>query len=230
MTNEHGKQVHEAGPATPVEILGLSDVPDAGDPLHVVKDPKKAAGNRREPQGQARQEPARRRRARKSRSTSLIERLQAGEPAGAPRHRQGRRAGLGRGARRRVQQALDRQGEGQHHPRAASARSPKATCNLAIAVQGDHHRLQRPPRRQGARARRGEQGRGSPLLDHLRRRRRREERHGRPPRPTTKREAARQGRGPPDLQDPQVGVVAGCYVIDGKIIRGAKAASCATAR
>ena len=42
MTNEHGKQVHEAGPATPVEILGLSDVPAAGDPLHAVKDPKKA--------------------------------------------------------------------------------------------------------------------------------------------------------------------------------------------
>jgi translation initiation factor IF-2 len=42
MTNEHGKQVHEAGPSTPVEILGLSDVPSAGDPLHAVKDPKKA--------------------------------------------------------------------------------------------------------------------------------------------------------------------------------------------
>jgi translation initiation factor IF-2 len=42
MTNELGKQVHEAGPSTPVEILGLSEVPGAGDPLHVVKDPKKA--------------------------------------------------------------------------------------------------------------------------------------------------------------------------------------------
>jgi translation initiation factor IF-2 len=42
MTNEHGKQVHEAGPATPVEILGLSEVPGAGDPLHAVKDAKKA--------------------------------------------------------------------------------------------------------------------------------------------------------------------------------------------
>jgi translation initiation factor IF-2 len=42
MTNEHGKQVHEAPPATPVEILGLSDVPGAGDPVHAVKDPKKA--------------------------------------------------------------------------------------------------------------------------------------------------------------------------------------------
>src|SRR5204862_5077739 len=42
MTNEHGKQVQEAGPATPVEILGLNEVPGAGDPMHVVKDPKKA--------------------------------------------------------------------------------------------------------------------------------------------------------------------------------------------
>ncbi len=42
MTNEHGKQIHEAPPATPVEILGLSEVPNAGDPMHAVKDPKKA--------------------------------------------------------------------------------------------------------------------------------------------------------------------------------------------
>jgi translation initiation factor IF-2 len=42
MTNEHGKPVQEAGPSTPVEILGLSDVPGAGDPMHAVKDPKKA--------------------------------------------------------------------------------------------------------------------------------------------------------------------------------------------
>jgi len=42
MTNEHGKQIHEAPPATPVEILGLSEVPGAGDPMHAVKDPKKA--------------------------------------------------------------------------------------------------------------------------------------------------------------------------------------------
>ena len=42
MANEHGKQVHEAGPATPVEILGLSEVPNAGDRMDAVKDPKKA--------------------------------------------------------------------------------------------------------------------------------------------------------------------------------------------
>ena len=42
MTNEHGKQLQEAGPATPVEILGLSEVPNAGDRMDAVKDPKKA--------------------------------------------------------------------------------------------------------------------------------------------------------------------------------------------
>ncbi len=42
MTNEHGKQVPEAPPATPVEILGLNEVPNAGDRMDVVKDPKKA--------------------------------------------------------------------------------------------------------------------------------------------------------------------------------------------
>ncbi|HEY8073875.1 MAG TPA: translation initiation factor IF-2, partial [Labilithrix sp.] len=57
MTNEHGKQLHEAGPATPVEILGLSDVPNAGDPLHAVKVPKKAqeiADSRKTKQDKAR--------------------------------------------------------------------------------------------------------------------------------------------------------------------------------
>ncbi|HEY4013531.1 MAG TPA: translation initiation factor IF-2 [Polyangiaceae bacterium] len=42
MTNEHGRQVQEAGPSTPVEILGLSEVPNAGDRMDAVKDPKKA--------------------------------------------------------------------------------------------------------------------------------------------------------------------------------------------
>jgi len=42
MTNEHGKQLNEAGPATPVEILGLNEVPNAGDRMDAVRDSKKA--------------------------------------------------------------------------------------------------------------------------------------------------------------------------------------------
>jgi translation initiation factor IF-2 len=42
MTDELGRAVAEAGPATPVEVLGLNEVPSAGDPVHSVKDARTA--------------------------------------------------------------------------------------------------------------------------------------------------------------------------------------------
>ena len=42
MRDENGKEVDEAGPAIPVEVLGLSGVPAAGDEATVVRDEKKA--------------------------------------------------------------------------------------------------------------------------------------------------------------------------------------------
>jgi len=42
MVNDTGSRVNEAGPSTPVEITGLHDVPQAGDPFLVFKDEKKA--------------------------------------------------------------------------------------------------------------------------------------------------------------------------------------------
>lgn len=42
MRNELGREVETAGPSTPVEILGLSGVPAAGDEVTVVKDERKA--------------------------------------------------------------------------------------------------------------------------------------------------------------------------------------------
>ncbi|MFA0811903.1 translation initiation factor IF-2 [Microbulbifer epialgicus] len=42
MTNELGKQVKEAGPSTPVELLGLDSTPNAGDEFMVVADERKA--------------------------------------------------------------------------------------------------------------------------------------------------------------------------------------------
>ncbi len=42
MTNEFGEKVKEAGPSTPVEILGLDTAPNAGDSFMVVSDERKA--------------------------------------------------------------------------------------------------------------------------------------------------------------------------------------------
>jgi translation initiation factor IF-2 len=42
MFNDRGEQVKEAGPSTPVEVLGLDDVPLAGDELRVAPDDKTA--------------------------------------------------------------------------------------------------------------------------------------------------------------------------------------------
>jgi translation initiation factor IF-2 len=42
LTDDRGKQLKKAGPATPVEVLGLSDMPAAGDRIYVVTDQKRA--------------------------------------------------------------------------------------------------------------------------------------------------------------------------------------------
>ncbi len=42
MKNDKGKKVKKAGPSTPVEIIGLTEVPEAGDTFYEVKDEKTA--------------------------------------------------------------------------------------------------------------------------------------------------------------------------------------------
>ncbi|PZE22410.1 translation initiation factor IF-2 [Paenibacillus xerothermodurans] len=42
MVNDRGKRLKEAGPSTPVEITGLTEVPQAGDPFIVFEDERKA--------------------------------------------------------------------------------------------------------------------------------------------------------------------------------------------
>ena len=42
MTNDKGKKVKSAGPSTPVEVMGLTEVPQAGDIFYEVKDEKMA--------------------------------------------------------------------------------------------------------------------------------------------------------------------------------------------
>ena len=54
MTDERGKRIHEAAPATPVQLSGFDDVPNAGDSLQVVDEQTQARMI-----GQMRQEKAR---------------------------------------------------------------------------------------------------------------------------------------------------------------------------
>ncbi|AEC01822.1 translation initiation factor IF-2 [Parasphaerochaeta coccoides] len=42
MFDDKGIKIPEAGPSTPVEIIGLSDIPSAGDPFQVTEDEKQA--------------------------------------------------------------------------------------------------------------------------------------------------------------------------------------------
>ena len=42
MIDDKGRKVKEAGPSTPVEILGLNDVPNAGEILVVTENDKEA--------------------------------------------------------------------------------------------------------------------------------------------------------------------------------------------
>lgn len=42
MFDDKGKKIQEAGPSTPVEVIGLSDVPSAGDPFQVCENEKQA--------------------------------------------------------------------------------------------------------------------------------------------------------------------------------------------
>ncbi len=124
MTDDKGQQIKEAGPSMPVEVLGLSGVPRAGDPLSVVENEARA------------REVAE---YRQSVITSKRTTLGAGQPgehvlraegqAGdrISARRQGRHARLGRGDRRIDQQDLDRRHQGARAARRASAASPRAT-------------------------------------------------------------------------------------------------------
>jgi translation initiation factor IF-2 len=42
MENEHGQRLEEAGPSTPIQLMGFDDIPQAGDKLVVPKDEKAA--------------------------------------------------------------------------------------------------------------------------------------------------------------------------------------------
>ena len=56
MTDDRGQKVNRAGPATPVEILGLSGVPQAGDRLQAVESDREARQLAQQREAEAREE------------------------------------------------------------------------------------------------------------------------------------------------------------------------------
>ena len=60
MMDSHGQQLKEAGPSTPVQVLGLAGVPNAGDKINAVADEKTARTVAEHRQQKAREEALRR--------------------------------------------------------------------------------------------------------------------------------------------------------------------------
>jgi len=77
MFDDKGKRLKSAGPSMPVAVLGLSEVPEAGDKLYVVKDEKIARAYAEKKKEEIRQEQLKS--TQKVSLDSLFERIQSGE-------------------------------------------------------------------------------------------------------------------------------------------------------
>ncbi len=77
MIDEHGQQVEEAGPSIPVEVVGLSSTPDAGDEFLVVQDERRAREIAEYRQGKSREGKLATRQA--ARLDNLFSQMQAGQ-------------------------------------------------------------------------------------------------------------------------------------------------------
>ncbi len=181
LINDTGKSVDTAGPSMPVEVLGFSGAPDAGDRFAVVLNEARARETDRIPRTpEAREEfGAQHRHARLARADDVA--AQDRGPQGIPADRQGRRAGLARSDRRRAGEARHRRGRRAGHP-LRRRRHHRIRRDAGGIVRRRDHRLQRARPQGGARGRRARRHRDPLLQHHLRPRRRREEGDVRPAR------------------------------------------------
>ena len=103
--DDHGRPVKQAGPSTPVEVLGLQGVPEAGDHFQVA-DEAKARHIVDYRQGKLREASLARSAGARITLDQLHEQLKSGESQGTADRHQGRRAGLGGSAQRNAAQAI----------------------------------------------------------------------------------------------------------------------------
>jgi small GTP-binding protein len=153
MFDDRGRTVESAGPSTPVEIVGLEGMPDAGDTFLVVSDRDKARGAAGEVF------------ACNSGRTGGFD--PAGGDEGVAADPEGRRDGFGGSAGRLAAEDVDGKGTHQGDPLRRGCDHGER-CAAGVGVECDHHRVQRAAGAQGRRS--GGAGRsGDPAaLDYLR--------------------------------------------------------------
>ena len=219
MLGDQGQTLAEAGPSTPVEVLGLDGVPDAGETFNVVEDERAAKSlveHRRDNR-------------RKKDLAGTTPRVagehprqdQGGRRQGGQDRAQGRRAGLDRGDRERAHQPHDRRRRRQRHLH-RRWRHHRVGRQPGQGIVGDHHRLQRPPGGQVAADGRAGRRRHQALPGDLRRHRRREESHGRHAGAGLREKVLGRAEVRQVFTIPKAGTIAGSFVIDGKVTRKAQ--------
>ena len=120
MLDEHGNPVDEAAPSLPVQVLGLTSVPGAGDTLPGRRRGPRGPADRREATGPRAQRAAGQEPRPQRTLEDFLEALEKGEIAGAQPHPQGRRVRFGRGPRGRAA--------------ARSTSATRSTCGSSTAV------------------------------------------------------------------------------------------------
>ena len=221
MLGDKGQTLTEAGPSTPVEVLGLDGVPDAGEVFNVVDD-EKAAKSLVEHRHDARRkkELAGTRAACRWRTSST--RSRTGEVKEVKIVLKADVQGSVEAVANALTQAVDGRGGRQRHLD-RRRRHHRVRRQPGQGVVGHRHRLQRPSRRQGPADGRAGGRRHQAVPGHLRRHRRREEGHGRHAGADLAREAHGQGRGAAGLHHPEGRHHrAARFVTEGKVTRKAQ--------
>ena len=216
-----GKRVKEAGPSEPVEVLGFDSVPEAGEYVRVVENDRRARSLAGERATRLKLEQQARRGGRKVSLETIFDQYRAQElqelalvlkadVSGSLEAFEDEIAKLPQSDVQVHRRALRRR---RHH---RVRRQPRRRVRRGRA------RLQRAPGRRGRAARRPRGRRDPHLLGDLPRVRGAARRHAGHARPGRGRGDGRPGRDPRDLPRFQVGTIAGSYVTEGKVTRGAK--------
>ncbi len=218
LVDDHGARLKEAGPATPVEILGLGALPEPGDQMLVVTDALKAQSIVNFRQMKLREK------AMASSSRIRLEDL-------------GRAIAEGQLKELPLVVKADVQGSVEavvdqfmklpqdkiklRVIRSGAGAITEGDVLLAAASNAVCHRLQRAPRAKGRGDGRARQGRDPPLHRHLRRGRRDEEGHGGPARAHHREVRLGSAEVRDTFKISKIGTIAGCLVVDGKVNRNA---------